>query len=110
MLYNLACIDWRALPAEAALRSEAWTLQALSLLSHALTSIPCLKEPVEEESLHRLLLALYVLLGGASDNGPAPGAIETAKELELDGVLRALNLPGGSKLATLAMRCGDKLK
>ena len=110
VLYNLACIDWRALPAEAALRSDAWTLQALSLLSHALTAIPSLSTQAEEESLHRLLLALYVLLGGNSENGPAPGAIETAKELELPAALKALSLPAGSKLATLAERCGGKLK
>ena len=58
----------------------------------------------------RFLDSLYVLLGGNSENGPAPGAIETAKDLEVPTALKALNLPAGSKLATLAERCGGKLK
>merc|ERR1712070_837803 len=101
VLYNLACIDWRTLPADATLRSDAWMLQALSLFSHAITAVPSLLQPAEEEALNRLLLALYVMVGGRdSDSGPAPGAVDAAKELQIPQSLKALAIPAGSKLST----------
>ena len=109
VLNNLAVLDWRALPADSARRSDAWTVQALSLLSHAFTNVPALRAPEEEESLHRLLLALHALLGGASESGPTPGAVDSAKDLELGASLTALGLPAGGKLAALADRCAKKL-
>jgi phospholipase A-2-activating protein len=108
VLYNLTCVDWKAAPADASLRSEAFALQAVSLLSHALTNVPGLREPAEEESLHRLLLALHNLLGGGSGAGAMPGAAEAAKDLELAAALKGLSLPNG-KLSALGARIAAQL-
>ena len=89
VLYNLTIVDWRSLPgSDWTVRMEGWTLQALSLLSHALTNVPSLQTAAEEESLHRLLLALHAMLGGVSDSSVFPGAIEAAKDLELPAAIR----------------------
>ena len=97
------------LPASAALKSDAWTLQALSLIAFALSSVPALTTPPEEEALHRLLHALAALVSG---HAGAASAAETARELELPAALAALALPPTASPAVVAAkeRCVSALK
>jgi phospholipase A-2-activating protein len=87
-----------AVPAEAALRSDAWTLQALSLLAFAL-ALPAVL--AEEETLHRLLAALASLVSG---HAAASAAADTARELELPATLTALVLPPTASPLVLAAK------
>jgi len=91
------------LPAEVKLSSDASSLQALSLIAFALTTVPAITTPAEEESLHRLLVALAALLSGTG-GGAAAGAADKARELELPAALAALTMASTASKAVVAAR------
>ena len=94
VLYNLTIVDWRSLPgSDWTVRMEGWTLQALSLLSHALTNVPSLQTAAEEESLHRLP-ALHAMLGGVLTRPSSRGHRGRQGPRAARG-LQALSLPQG---------------
>ena len=103
LMMNLTSLlrDGSALPAEAALKSDAWTLQALSLVAFALSSVSALLTAAEEEGLHRLLVALHKLISGGDG---ASAAKQTAKDLEIPAALAALALPSPPAPRVVAVR------
>ena len=98
------------LPPEVALQSDAWTLQALSLIQFALTGVAAISTPTEEESLHRLLTALASLLTISPTIGKIAKA--TAADLDLLNALEGLALPEGASPLVVAVegRCIAALK
>lgn len=89
------------LPPEVALKSDACALQALSLVAFALSSVPVMTTPAEEESLHRVLVALGALVGGGS---AASSAADTARDLDIPSALAALALPSTASPLVVAAR------
>ena len=100
---------WRP-PPEVALQSDAWTLQALSLIQFALTGVAAISTPTEEESLHRLLTALASLLTISPTISKIAKA--TAADLDLLNALEGLVLPEGASPLVVAVkgRCIAALK
>jgi len=99
LMHNVcAILSAKDLPGEARLQMDGVPLQALSLISHALSSVGGLLEPAEDEALFRLLATLGTLLTGVD------GSVQTAKDLELPTTLGALSLPATAASKTSACK------
>ena len=84
------CSAMRAGALAASADADALQLQALSLCAHALTAVPPLADPAEDEALYRVLVALETVVGcGAA-------AHQAALDLDLAAAV------GGLKLAESA--------
>ena len=85
LLHNVcALLVSKELTPEQSLQADGVPLQALSLIHHALSTVPALTRQADLESLFRLLVTLSTLLGSGAD------MVETAKGLGVGAALSAL--------------------